>query len=615
MSNGRSFQVQFQPIGKRVTASPDESLFEAARESGIDLASACGGEGNCGQCRVMVLAGETSPPNLDEEFILSELEIQQGERLACCTYAHSDLTIQVPRESLITGQRLQIASDLREIEPDPLVRAYPVTLTPPTLEDIRPDLTRLMDGLAEAYGVRGLFAGTAVLRTMSPIFREHNWQVTAFVREQEIVGLVAGEKRPLGLAVDLGTTKIAAYLVDLETGNDLASAGAPNPQIGYGEDVISRLNHVSRNPEGGRVLATKVRETLNELLTELIYQADVTAEQVVDACIVGNTAMTHLLLQLPVRQLATAPYVAAIGTSLVVPASELGLTMSPGATVYIPPCIGGFVGADHVAMILACDLDQETKTSLGVDIGTNTEIAIRKPGMSFLTSASCASGPAFEGAHISDGMRAASGAIEKVRITESDVELTTIDDAPAVGLCGSGIVDVAAELYRSGLINNRGRFDKAHGRVGNGRFGSEFCLVPAAQSGSNRDVLITQKDVNEIQLAKGAIHAGLQILLEATNTPASEVEEVVVAGAFGSFLNIKNAIAMGLFPELPNAQYRQVGNAAVIGAKWMLISREARSRAEKIAQNTTYNELTTYPKFGRKFALGMLFPEPVSRNR
>ncbi len=608
MADGRSFQVQFQPIGKRVTASPDVSLFEAARESGIDLASACGGEGNCGQCRIVVLSGETSAPNLDEKFILTELEIKQGERLACCTYAHSDLTIQVPRETLITGQRLQIASDLREIEPDPLVRAYPVTMTPPTLEDIRPDLTRLMHALAEAHGLTGLFAGTAVLRTLSTTLRENNWQVTAFVREREIVGVVSGEKRPLGFAVDLGTTKIAAYLVDLATGEDLASAGAPNPQIGYGEDVISRLNHVSRNPEGGRVLATKVRETLNDLLQELVLKAEACSEQIVEACIVGNTAMTHLLLQLPVRQLATAPYVASVGTSLTIPAIELGLTMAPGAGVYIPPCIGGFVGADHVAMILACDLDQGDKTALGVDIGTNTEIAIRKPGISFLTSASCASGPAFEGAHISDGMRAASGAIEKVRITEADVELTTIDDVPAVGLCGSGIVDVAAELYRSGLINNRGRFDKVNGRVGNGRFGAEFCLVPASQSGTNRDVLITQKDVNEIQLAKGAIHAGLQILLEATNTPAEEVEEVIVAGAFGSFLNIRNAIAMGLFPELPNAQYRQVGNAAVIGAKWMLISREARQRAEKIARNTSYNELTTYPKFGRKFALGMLFP-------
>lgn len=613
MPDTLTFQVKFQPIGKRITALPDISLFEAARESGLDLASACGGEGNCGQCRVVVLSGEVSPPNLDEEFILSELELQQGERLACCTFPHSDLTIHVPRESLITGQRLQIASELREIAPDPMVKAYSLTLVPPTLADIRPDFTRLRDGLTETYDLGELYAGTAVLRTLPAALRENNWQLTVFVREREIVGVVAEGKRPLGFAVDLGTTKIAAYLVDLATGKDLALAGAPNPQIGYGEDVISRLNHVSRTPEGGKVLAKKVRETLNDLLHELVSQAGVIHEQIVDACIVGNTAMTHLLLQMPVRQLAKAPYVAAVGTSLDVPAAELGLDMAPGATVYIPPCIGGFVGADHVAMILASDLDQENKISLGVDIGTNTEIALRKPGMPFLASASCASGPAFEGAHISDGMRAASGAIEKIRITETTVDLTTIDDMPAVGLCGSGIVDATAELYRAGLINYRGRFDKENARVGNGRFGAEFCLVPATQSGSNRDVIITQKDVNEIQLAKGAIHAGLQILLEVTDTGAEEVEEVIVAGAFGSFLNVKNAIAMGLFPELPNARYRQVGNAAVIGAKWMLISSEARRRAEQIARNTSYNELTTYPKFARKFALGMLFPDLVGR--
>ncbi|MBE2198368.1 MAG: DUF4445 domain-containing protein [Anaerolinea sp.] len=615
MGKDAAFQVQFQPIGKRVTSSPDASLFAVARESGIDLASACGGEGNCGQCRIVVLAGEATPPNADEAFILTDLELQQGERLACCTYARSDLTVQVPRASLITGQRLQIAADLGQMAADPLVRAYDLQMSAPTLADIRPDLTRIAAALAETFGLPGVYANPVVVRALSPLAREQGWRFTVFMRGQEIVGMGVWGQRPLGFAVDLGTTKIAAYLVDLETGADLAAAGAPNPQIGYGEDVISRLNHAVRQPDGGQVLAAKVQETLNDLLCELVSQAGVATTQVVEACIVGNTAMTHLLLQLPVRQLASAPYVAAAGTALSVRAADLGLTVAPGAVVYVPPCIGGFVGADHVAMILACDLDQHDKVVLGVDIGTNTEIVLRKPGSALLTAASCASGPAFEGAHISDGMRAASGAIEKVRITAAGVELTTIDDAPAVGLCGSGIVDVTAELYRAGLINHRGRFDRENGRVGDGRFGPQFSLVPANHSGSGRDVVVTQKDVNEIQLAKGAIHAGLQILLEATDTAPEEVEEVVIAGAFGSFLNVKSAIAMGLFPELPNAQYRQVGNAAVIGAKWMLISRAARHRAEAIAQHTAYNELTTYPKFGRKFALGMLFPETVNRNQ
>jgi uncharacterized 2Fe-2S/4Fe-4S cluster protein (DUF4445 family) len=314
--------------------------------------------------------------------------------------------------------------------------------------------------------------------------RDLDWRFTLFLREQEntsrmeVVGIGEWGQRPLGFAVDLGNTKTAAYLVDLETGADLAAAGAPNPQIGYGEDVISRLSHVYRNADGGRVLASKVQETFNELLAQLVTQAGASAAQVVDACIVGNTAMTHLLLQLPVRQLAVSPYVAAVGSALTVRAADLHLDMAPGAAVYIPPCIGGFVGADHVAMILASDLDRRDKVVLGVDIGTNTEIAIHKPGMSFITSASCASGPAFEGAHISDGMRAASGAIEKVRITATDVQMTTIDDVPAVGPCGSGIIDVAAELYRSGLINNRGRFQKQNSRIGNGRLDRNFASSP-----------------------------------------------------------------------------------------------------------------------------------------
>ena len=610
MNKADAVQVQFQPIGKRVSVPAGTDLLDAAREAGLDLASVCGGEGNCGQCRIVVLDGDVSSLTLDEEFILDEMEQLNGERLACCTEVNSDVTIHIPRESLITGQRLQIESNLRAIAVDPMVQAYQLSLVPPTMDDAKSDLTRVMTALEAACGVSAISAAPAVICQLSPILREQNWQVTVYVRSGEIVGLGPAGSRPLGFAVDLGTTKIAAYLVDLETGEDLAVKGAPNPQIGYGEDVISRLNHVYRNEDGGRVMAGKVRQTLNEMLGDLVQQIGASRQQVVDACIVGNTAMTHLLLQLPVAQLVKAPYVAAASSALAVNASELGLEMAPGASVYIPPCIGGFVGADHVAMILACDLDQSDKVTLGIDVGTNSEISIRKPGMPFLNSVSCASGPAFEGAHIADGMRAASGAIEKVRITENGPMLKTVDDTPAVGLCGSGIVDVVAELYGAELINFRGRFDKESERVSNGRFGSQYLLVPAKDSGSNHDIAITQKDINEIQLAKGAINAGLNILLEVTGTAVEEVEEVIIAGAFGSFLDVKNAIAMGLFPRLPKATYRQVGNAALIGAKWMLVSQEARQRAQQITDQTIYQELTTYPKFSRHFALGMLFPRP-----
>jgi uncharacterized 2Fe-2S/4Fe-4S cluster protein (DUF4445 family) len=282
--------------------------------------------------------------------------------------------------------------------------------------------------------------------------------------------------------------------------------------------------------------------------------------------------------------------------------------MAPGAYVYIPPTIGGFVGADHVAMVLATELDKSEKISLGIDIGTNTEISLRIPGQPYLTSASCASGPAFEGAHISTGMRAAAGAIEKLKITPSDVEIKTVDNCPAIGLCGSGIIDAIAELYLNGLINDRGRFQKENARVQIGDKGPEVVLVTADESGTGAAITIGQEDVNEIQLAKGAIHAGISVLLEITGTPLADVEEVVIAGAFGSFIRVESALAMGLFPDMPQAQYRQVGNAAVLGAKWLLVSREARQRVAEIVGDIHYTELTTYPEFTRKFALGMLFP-------
>lgn len=612
MGNPKCYQIQFQPTGKRVSARAGNTLLEAAHNSGIELASVCGGEGSCGQCQIIVLDGKVSELTSDERFVFTKLEQSHGYRLACCTEPLSDLKVEIPRGSLITAPRLQVSSNLREVSVDPLVHSYALEIKPPDLKDLRADFHRLIDELQKTYGLNNLHASTAVLQQLSPTLRDEAWHVTVFVRGQEIVGVGSYGQKALGFAVDLGTTKIAAYLVDLETGNNLAMKGVPNPQIGVGEDVISRLNYVYRNPDGGQVLAEKVQRTLDDILGELLVETGLERTQVVEACVVGNTAMTHLLLHLPISQLVVAPYVPATSHALDVRAADLGLKMAPGAYVYIPPAIGGFVGADHVAMVLATELDKSEKISLGIDIGTNTEISLRIPGQPYLTSASCASGPAFEGAHISTGMRAAAGAIEKLKITPSDVEIKTVDNSPAIGLCGSGIIDAIAELYLNGLINDRGRFQKENARVQIGDKGLEVVLVTADESGTGAAITIGQEDVNEIQLAKGAIHAGISVLLEITGTALADVEEVVIAGAFGSFIRVESALAMGLFPDMPQAQYRQVGNAAVLGAKWLLVSREARKRAADIVSDIRYTELTTVPNFTRKFALGMLFP--ISKN-
>ncbi len=604
-----NFEIDFQPVGKRVHAQAGATLLDAAIQAGIDLASACGGMGICGQCRVQIIQGRVSPPNFSELDIFSELELDKGQRLACCTEVEGDVKVHIPKESLLIGQRLQLEGDDAVLQVDPVVHAYQIVAIKPTLSDLRSDLTRVADALPDVFAPGQVQAEPVVMSQISPLARAESWRLTVYVRDQEIIGVAPADTNPLGFAVDLGTTKVAGYLVDLKTGGELARGGVLNSQIGYGEDVVSRLAYAHRTDNGGQALAAMIRETLNDLLGELVAKAGVNRDQVVDACVVGNTAMTHLFLGLPVRQLAVAPYVAATDAHVDVKARSLGLDMAPGAYVYSPPSIGGYVGADHVSMILATGLDDADKVVMGIDIGTNSEIVLRKPGRSSLASASCASGPAFEGAHISDGMRAASGAIEVVKLSESAVTIKTVDDAPAVGLCGSGIIDAVAELYRWDLINDRGRFQRDSDRVRMGRHGPEFLLVDGRESGSGRDVVITQEDVNEIQLAKGAIRAGLEVLLQTTDTRPEEVEEVIIAGAFGSYLDIQSAKAIGLFPDMPNAKFRQVGNAAGVGAKQMLLSRQARQRSERLSHAAEYIELTTFPRFSRKFALAMLFPE------
>jgi len=383
-----------------------------------------------------------------------------------------------------------------------------------------------------------------------------------------------------------------------------------NPQISYGEDVISRIVHATQDEAGSGELARLIREALNAMLGALALEAGVARDQVVEACIVGNTAMTHLLLDLPLEQLAVSPFVAAASGALDVKASDLALDMAAGGYVHILPGVGGFVGADHVAMILGSDLDRRPGVVIGVDIGTNTEIALSSPDQKMLTSASCASGPAFEGAHIHDGMRAASGAIEAVRLGPGEMVIKTIGDMPAVGLCGSGIVDVMAEMHRTGVISDRGRLNRAAPGVRRGEHGWEFLLVPAASSGTGRDIVITQQDVSEIQLAKGAIATGIDLLLAATHTPPEAVTEVIVAGAFGSYLKLESALAIGLLPRLPNAHYQQVGNAAGVGARMALLSLKERQRAAHIAHQAGYIELTTQADFNNQFVQSLLFPTP-----
>jgi len=598
--------IDFEPIGRRVDIAPGESLLEAAHSAGFELVSICGGKGSCDGCRVRVMSGKLSSPTLEEESFFTPIDLEDGYRLACQAKPLTDIKVDVPPESLTTTQRLQVEGQGLRVDGERIITPADVVLEPASLTDLRSDSARLRDEL-QIEGYANVSFSPEVLFNLSGFLRGQNWRVRACLRGDRVVALLPEAARILGLAVDIGTTKVAAYLLDLESGDVLAVRGTMNPQISYGEDVISRIDYSNENEGGRKTLQGKVVAALNGMIAEMCGEADVSMEQIVEAVIVGNTAMHHLLVGLPVRQLAMSPYVPAVSEPLDLPAGEIKLDISPGAFIHLPPNIAGFIGADHVSMVLSTDVWQAENTVIAVDIGTNTEITLAVAGR--ILSCSCASGPAFEGAHIRDGMRAALGAIERVQIKGGQTSIITIGEKPPVGICGSGILDAVAELLKDGIINHRGSFQKGAPNVQEGMNGrhKEFILALSEDTGHGKDIVVTRSDINEIQLAKGAIRAGLEIILEEGGIAAGEIDEFIIAGAFGTYLDVGSAMTVGMFPELPRERFRQVGNAAGTGAQQMLVSSDRRRVADEIPERIEYIELTTHAGFEKTFMKALFF--------
>jgi len=589
------FTIDFEPVGRRGEFTGDQNLLECARQLSVDLVSICGGVGSCDHCRVQVIAGKVSQPTLEEEAELGADELAKGYRLACQTYPLSDVKLHVPPESLTAIQRTQIEGLDVDVEPDPFVRGFEAHLTQPTLESPQADAQNLWDALA-AHGLDGGMIDFVVQKTMSPIIRANNWHVSVALRGDEIVAVGAPFTRWLGMAVDIGTTKVAGYLIDLESGKTLASKGLMNPQISYGEDVVSRIVAASKSPTDAAKLQSLLADALSQLAAELCADADANLTEIVDAVVVGNTAIHHLFLGLTVKQLGLAPYVPTVDDAVDVKAREIDLKIAPGAYVHLLPNIAGYVGADHVAMLLATRLADAETTTLAIDIGTNTEICLNHKGK--MTSVSCASGPAFEGAHIKFGMRAAPGAIEHVRLEKDRLEIQTIANEPPVGICGSGLLDVVAQLRLNDVIERGGKM-VSHPLVQMRNGKPEFLL---AERAGLEPVTLSQKDVRELQLAKAAIRLGIQALADAEGLQESDIEQIIIAGAFGTFIDVKSAITIGMLPDLPLERFTQVGNAAGTGARLALVSKGEREKAAQIARRDGYIELAKVPNFNRKFA-------------
>jgi uncharacterized 2Fe-2S/4Fe-4S cluster protein (DUF4445 family) len=607
------YHIDFEPVGRRGECSPDHSLLECARQLGVELVNLCGGAGTCGRCQVQLLEGQLSDVTSSEREALTPQKLDDGYRLACKAYPRSDCKLRVPPASLTTPQRTQVEGREVPIEPQPVVQHVTLELSPPTMategkaEDLRDDETRVLDALHEQHGIEADRIDIDVLRQLSVRLREEDWHVQVAGRDGEITYVSSPTRSLLGIAVDLGTTKIAGYLVDLENGQTLAARGTMNPQIAYGEDVVARATRAQRSPEEARTFQGLIVDALSQLASDLCEEAGETPEQIVEAVVVGNTAMHHLFLRLPVGQLARSPYVPAVRDAIDMKARDAGLQLAPGAHLHLLSNIAGYVGADHVAMLLVTGMAQAKGVVLALDIGTNTEVCLAHEGQ--LISTSCASGPAFEGAHIKHGMRAAKGAIEYLELEEHDggyqTHFQTIGDAPPVGLCGSGVLDALAELHRVGVVDDTGRMHEGPGvRTVNGV--REFVLVEREDQGNDASITITQKDVRELQLAKGAMRAGIALLLEAEGLSEEAIEQVIIAGAFGSYIDVESAIAVGILPDLPRDRFRQVGNAAGMGAKLALLSAKKRREARELAKETRYLELTTAPNFKRIFAQATL---------
>jgi uncharacterized 2Fe-2S/4Fe-4S cluster protein (DUF4445 family) len=591
--------IDFEPVGRKGKCQRNESLLACARRLGEGISSICGGRGTCHSCKVQILSGEVSEPTSNELETFTPPELKEGWRLACQTYPIRDCKLTVPPESMTTPQRIQVEGLEIPVEPEPPVRAYALQLSAPSLSAPHADVDQLLEVLNQKHPLHCGKVDIGALRVLSDQLRSWDWECQAAVRYDEVVALVPWASHPLGLAIDLGTTKIAGYLVDLSDGKTVAAKGIMNPQISLGEDIVSRMTVVTRSPDEGVRIQKLAVEGINELSADLCTEVSVNTEEIVEAVVVGNTAMHHLFLGLPVRQLALSPFVPAVSRALDVKARDLGLRIAPGAYVHLLPNIAGFVGADHVAMLLATEVGQAEGPIVALDIGTNTEISLIHSGE--ITAVSCASGPAFEGGHIKDGMRAATGAIERLRIADGSVQYQTINQAPPVGICGSGILDALSQLHLAGILDEGGKILDNHPRVRISKGQREFVLVGEEERGGQPAITVTQRDVRELQLAKAAIRAGIQVLLETNGCSEEEMKQVIIAGAFGTYIDVASAVAIGMLPSLPLNRFRQVGNAAGMGAKLALISLSERAKAQTIASRVKYIELGSAPHFEQTF--------------
>jgi uncharacterized 2Fe-2S/4Fe-4S cluster protein (DUF4445 family) len=630
--------VVFTPSGKRGRFAIGTPLLSAARALGVDVDSVCGGRGLGGRCQVLVMEGEfakhggqsraehASPVSAAEERFAERRPLPSGHRLSCSTQVLGDLVVDVPASSQVHRQVVRKEADARDITLDPIVRLHEVEVERPDMHNPSGDLRRLIAALEREWQLSGLSCDPSVLPGLQSTLRAGDWQVTVAVRGGErIIAVWPGfHERACGLAVDVGSTTIAGHLCDLATGEVLASSGMMNPQIRFGEDLMSRVSYAMMNPGGAAQLTSAVRAALSALAGQVAERAGVAREDILEMTLVGNPIMHHLVLGIDPVELGGAPFALAVDQSVTVSARELGISIHPNARLYTLPCIAGHVGADAAGMILAERPDLAEELTLLVDVGTNAEIVLGNRHR--LLACSSPTGPAFEGAQVSCGQRAAPGAIERVRIDPATLEprfkvigselwsdqpgfLASTARSGITGVCGSGIIEVIAELYLAGIINQDGVIDGAL-RERTDRIvptGRTFAYVLHR---GEVPLAITQNDVRAIQLAKAALHAGIRLLME--HLGVERVDRIRLAGAFGSHIDVKYAMVLGMIPDCDLAQVGAAGNAAGTGARIALLDASARRTIEDLVRRVEKIETALEPRFQQHFVEAMAIPHKTA---
>src|SRR4030042_5646118 len=614
-------KIDFLPDKKNIKVNKGTTILEALERAGINIDTPCGGKGTCGKCKILVTKGINAITAIEKK-LLSEGEIKKGFRLACQAKLFQDSIVEIPLEIKLDFKRVFSSNSKGDIHRtknnfsiESNLKKVFLDLEEPSLDDQRSDWERIKDGLSskKIENISNLKTSVEILKKIPVLMREANFKITVILYNNEIIDIENGETTTsnYGIAFDIGTTTVAGYLIDLESGEELFAVAKTNPQIIHGDDVISRIGFAEQSKGGLEKLQKEIVVTLNEIIRETTQKAEIDKSNIYQTIIVGNTCMHHLFLGLNPINLAPSPYIPVIKEILNLKVKDIpGLSLNPTANIYMLPNISAFVGADILAGILSTSMWRQDKTVLFVDLGTNGEVVLGSKGE--LWACSTAAGPAFEGSRISSGMRAAEGAIDKVKIENESVIYKVIEDGKVRGICGSGLIDLIAELLKLGLINKSGKLiDREEGnfelseeikkRITKEKEGNRFLLAKSDETIVGKPIYLTQKDIREVQLAKAAVYAGIKILLKEVNIPPEDIQEILLAGAFGNFIDKKSAVRIGLIPNLPLKKIESVGNAAGRGAEITLCSNKLRELSQEISKKVKYIELSSRPDFQEEF--------------